>query len=390
MNHGRLTPPDAGNVASLGVFSCRAHGASRFIASIDWRAWYNTARDGETMKTRQLGRTGLVVSLLGFGAMHLPKITQAEADRVLHYALDRGIRYVDTAPAYGDSEEKLGKAIRSRRHEYVLATKTQARTYEAANADIENSLRRLQTDYIDVLQIHYVNHVHEYRQVRAVDGALRAAEEWKARGYVGHIGITGHRPELLARWLRDYPFDTVLFHLSMVQPFAERDLMPVAGELGVGMIAMKPLSGPFLSRVREALRYSVGSAAHIVLSGMKSVEEVDMNIEALADGVDETERADLLRMAQGLDEHGCRRCNYCSCPLGIRIPDTLIPSRYRERYGLLAAGEELWQKSAAKFADCLAYEPCRERPLCEQACPYHLPIQSEIRRLAEPVDVPLS
>jgi aryl-alcohol dehydrogenase-like predicted oxidoreductase len=334
-----------------------------------------------TVRTRVLGRTGLTVSALGFGAMRLREISQAEAERVMNYALDRGITYIDTAAAYGDSEEKLGKAISSRRSEFVLATKTMKRTYTEAKQEIEQSLRMLQTDYIDILQIHYVNYVQEYREVKGEDGALRAAEEMKAKGYVGHIGITGHRPELLARWLRDYPFETVLFHLSMVQPFAERDLMPAAKELGVGMIAMKPLSGPFLSQVKEALRYTAGSAAHVVLSGMKSEAEVDANIDALEQEVTPDEREALLVMAQGLDEHGCRRCNYCSCPLGIRIPDTLIPSRYRDRFGLLEAGERIWQQSVSKFAQCLEYEPCRDQPLCQKACPYHLPIQAEIRRL---------
>ncbi len=335
------------------------------------------------MRTRRLGRTGLTVSALGFGAMHLPQISQAEADRVMNYALDRGITYIDTAAGYGDSEEKLGKAISSRRSEYVLATKTMKRTYAEARQEMEDSLRRLQTDYIDILQIHYVNYIQEYRDVKKPDGAIRAAEELKAKGYIGHIGITGHRPELLARWLRDYPFDTVLFHLSMVQPFSERELMPAAQQLDVGMIAMKPLSGPFLSQVKEALRFSAGSSAHVVLAGMKSTAEVDANLDAIAAEVTAEEREELFAMAAGLDEHGCRRCNYCSCPLGIRIPDTLIPSRYRQRYGLLEAGEALWQQSASKFAQCLEYEPCREKPLCQQACPYHLPIQAEFRRLSE-------
>ncbi|QQE75174.1 aldo/keto reductase [Brevibacillus composti] len=332
------------------------------------------------MRTNILGKTGLTVSALGFGAMRLRGLSQEESDRVLGHALDRGITYFDTAAAYGDSEEKLGKAISHRRSEYVLATKTQKRTYREAMQEIEQSLCRLQTDYVDILQIHYVNYPQEYRDVKREDGAIRAAEEMKAKGYVGHIGITGHRPELLARWLQDYPFATVLFHLSMVQPFARQELMPVAESLDVGMIAMKPISGPFLSKVTESLRYSSASTAHVVLSGMESIAEVDANVAALEWKVDQEERRALEEMAAGLDEHGCRRCNYCSCPLEIRIPDTLIPSRYRQKYGLLEAGEKLWQKSADKFAQCLTYEPCREKPLCERACPYHLPIQEEIRK----------
>ncbi|MGD8190877.1 aldo/keto reductase [Brevibacillus ginsengisoli] len=334
------------------------------------------------METRQLGRTGLQVSPLGFGAMHLPKLSQAEANQLLHYALDRGINYIDTAANYGqgDSEEKLGKAIRARRSEYVLATKTAKRSYQEARTEIEASLRRLQTDYIDILQIHYVNYIEEYKQIVSDDGAIQAAEELKRKGYIGHIGITGHRPELLAKWIERYSFDTVLFHLNLAQPFSRRDIIPAAQRLGVGMIAMKPLSGGFLADVTQAIRYSYDSPAHVVLSGMKSITDVEMNLSAFERAVDQEESLRLQQFAQGLEEHGCRRCNYCSCPLGIRIPDTLIPSRYRERYGLLEWGEQLWQQSASKFASCLDYEPCREKPLCEQACPYQLPIQQEIAR----------
>lgn len=135
-----------------------------------------------------------------------------------------------------------------------------------------------------------------------------------------------------------------------------------------------------MSQVRESLRYSCESPTHAVLSGMKSIEELEMNLEAFAAPVSYEEQLLLHAMAEGLDEYGCRRCNYCSCPLGIRIPDPLIPSRYREKYGLLEAGEALWLQSAKKFLSCLDYEPCKKKPLCEQACPYHLPIQSEIKR----------
>ncbi|MGE5703291.1 MAG: aldo/keto reductase, partial [Clostridia bacterium] len=286
------------------------------------------------MDTRILGKTGLPVSALGFGAMHLPKIGQEEADRLLNEALDRGITYFDTAAAYGDglSEARLGHAISHRRSEFVLNTKTQKRDYASALQDIENSLRELKTDYIDIVQIHYVNYVQEYRHVKMPEGAIRAVEEMKAKGYIGHIGISGHRPELLARWVKDYPFETVLFHLNMAQPYSRRDLIPTLLDENIGMIAMKPLSGPYLSQIRESLRYSYDSPVHVVLSGMKSLEELTMNLDAFSTPVSPEEQAFLHAMAEGLDESGCRRCNYCSCPLGIRIPDTLIPSRYRERY----------------------------------------------------------
>lgn len=331
------------------------------------------------MRYREFGAIDYKVSALGFGAMNLPGVPYEQAEAALHYALDHGINYIDTAASYRNSEEILGQAISHRRKEFFLATKTAQRSYEAAKAEIERSLERLKTDTIDLLQIHYVNYVQEYKDAMSDGGAYRAAVEAKREGKVRHIGITGHRPELLAKWVRSGKFDQTLFHLNLAQPFAAQDLIPALKEMNMGRVVMKPLSGGFIQPVEKAMRYPYSQDVHVIISGMVSVEEVKMNLEAFEREVEEAERLELEGLAAQLGTHDCRRCNYCSCPIGIPIPDTMISSRVREVFGLLPKGDGFYQKHKEKFFSCADYEPCREKPLCEEKCPYHLPMSTVVR-----------
>lgn len=334
------------------------------------------------MRYRPFGAIGVNVSSLGFGAMNLPGVPLEQARAALNYALDNGINYIDTAAAYRNSEEIIGECISHRRDEYFLATKTNKRDYATAKEEIDRSLARMRTDVIDLLQIHYVNYVHEYKAAMEEDGAYRAALEAKESGKVRHIGITGHRPELLAKWIQKGQFDQVLFHLNLAQPFALDELIPEMVRRNMGRVAMKPLSGGFIRPVDKAIRYPYSQDVHVIISGMVSVEEVKENIAAMEREVEEAERRELESLALKLGTHNCRRCNYCSCPLGIPIPDVMISSVASKEFGLLPKGNGFYEKHKEKIMSCADYEPCRETPLCQKQCPYHLPMQSVIAQAA--------
>ncbi|MEX2460515.1 MAG: aldo/keto reductase [Paenibacillaceae bacterium] len=331
------------------------------------------------MRYRTFGNIDYEVSSLGFGAMNLPGVPFEQAKDALNYALDHGINYIDTAAAYNNSEEIIGASISHRREEFFLATKTNKRNYAEAKEEIERSLVRMKTDHIDLLQLHYVNYVDEFKQITGENGAYVAALEAKQAGKVRHIGITGHRPELLAKWVRKYKFDQVLFHLNLAQPFALQELIPALTELNMGKVAMKPLSGGFIQPIEKAIRYPYSQDVHVIISGMVSVNEVRENIAAMVQEVSEVERQELGKLALELGEHNCRRCNYCECPIGINIPDIMISSKIRERLGLLPKGDEFYQKQKEKLFSCADYEPCKITPLCEQKCPYHLPMQQVVQ-----------
>lgn len=337
------------------------------------------------MQYREFGKTGYKVSSLGFGAMNLPGVPLEQAKEALNYALDHGINYIDTAANYRNSEEIIGESIAHRRDEFFLATKTAERSYQGAKEQIERSLKRMKTDCIDLLQIHYVNHEAEFRKAVAEDGAYQAALEMKREGKVRFIGISGHRPELLARWISEYAFDQVLFHLSLVQPFALDELIPAANRLGMGKTAMKPLSGGFVQPIDKAIRYPYSQDVHTIISGMTSVEQVKQNIAAMEQEVSADEARQLETLAAELGGHQCRRCNYCqkSCPIEIRIPDVMISSVLRERGELLPHGLKWFENERDKITACADYEPCREKPLCEPVCPYHLPMRKVVLRAGE-------
>ncbi len=334
------------------------------------------------MRYRNFGQTGWKTSALGFGAMNLPGVPLEQARETLNYAIDHGINYIDTAAAYRNSEEIIGECISHRRQDFFLATKTAVREYSGAKREIERSLQRMKTDRIDLLQIHYVNKVDEIKQIMSEDGAYRAAMEMKEKGYVRFVGITGHRPDLLTKWIRKWKFDQVLFHLSLVQPFALDELIPAATELGMAKTAMKPLSGGFVQPVDKAMRYPYSQDVDTIISGMVSIDEVKMNLAAFKREVQDEERLELEALAEELGAHDCRRCNYCSCPVGVTIPDIMISSRVREKFGLLPRGRGFYEKQKEKILSCADYEPCKEKPLCEAVCPYQLPMQRVVQESA--------
>ncbi|MEX1031566.1 MAG: aldo/keto reductase [Paenibacillaceae bacterium] len=331
------------------------------------------------MRYQQFGSTGYQVSSLGFGAMNLPDVPLEQAKEALNYALDHGINYIDTAAAYKNSEEIIGESISHRRQEFFLATKTGERSYEQAKAQIERSLVRMRTDYLDLVQVHYVNYVEEYKKIMGEKGAYEALLEAKKEGKIRFIGISGHRPDLLTRWISKGQFDQVLFHLSLVQPFALQELIPMAKKLGMGRTTMKPLSGGFVQPVDKAIRYPYAQDVNTIISGMINVDQVKENIKAMDIHVSNEEKVELEQLAAELGSHNCRRCNYCSCPLEISIPDVMISSVVREKFGLLPKGQQWFEKHREKISACADYEPCKVKPLCEEICPYHLPMQRTVQ-----------
>src|SRR5690349_9358670 len=167
--------------------------------------------------TRTLGATGVQVPLIGYGTAPLGKrqVSRKHAVECLNRAVDLGITYLDTSPDYG-SEPHLGEVMKTRRSEVFLATKVNNRSRGGVLDELKESLKKLQTDHVDLIQVHAVNAMADLEQALAPDGAVTALEEARREGLVRFIGITGHaRPEILAHALTRYPFDTVLSALGM-------------------------------------------------------------------------------------------------------------------------------------------------------------------------------
>ena len=246
---------------------------------------------------RSLGATGVTVPVLGYGTAPLGKsdVSREHAERCLNHAIDRGITYLDTSPDYG-SEPHVGAVMQSRRDEVFLATKVNRRSRDGVLEELKESLDRLQTSHVDLIQVHAVNAWADLEQVLAPDGAVAGLLEAREQGLVRFIGITGHaRPELLGYALEQYPFDTVLVALGMADRLVtspETFVLPRAVQRNVGVIAMKVFGHGTFARRDLALRYSLGlPGVSLAILGMDNVEQIDENVELAANiqplGLDE-------------------------------------------------------------------------------------------------------
>jgi uncharacterized protein len=234
---------------------------------------------------RPLGATGVTVPLLGYGTAPLgkeEKIPQKKGVQLLNHAIDLGITYLDTSPDYG-SEPVVGEVMKTRRSEVFLATKVNCRRRDSVVEEVKKSLKRLQTDYVDLIQVHAVNAFADLEQTLAPDGAAAGLEKAREQGLVRYIGITGHaRPEVLAHALTRYPFDTVLIALGMADRLvsgADTFFLPKAIEKNAGVIAMKVMGHGCFPDKKLALRYSLNlPGVSLAILGMTSEKEIEENI----------------------------------------------------------------------------------------------------------------
>ncbi|HEX9989104.1 MAG TPA: aldo/keto reductase [Chloroflexia bacterium] len=242
---------------------------------------------------RLLGKTGVEVPIIGYGTAPLGKVegpnapSLKEAVKLLNYAIDRGITYLDTSPDYG-SQPKLGEVMKSRRDEVFLATKINKRKRDDVLDELRQNLKELQTDHVDLVQVHAVNVMADLEAALAPDGAMSALEEARRQGMTRFVGITGHaRPSVLAHALERYDFDTVLVALGVIDRLVsgpEEVLLPVARRKGAGVVAMKVYGHGELERRELALRYSLGlPGVSLAILGMKTEAEIDENVRLAQD-----------------------------------------------------------------------------------------------------------
>ncbi|MGB3535664.1 MAG: aldo/keto reductase [Microcoleaceae cyanobacterium] len=242
---------------------------------------------------RVLGKTGLNLPIFGLGGAGQTPLSkrgqQASAVAQIEAALNLGIRYFDTAASYGPSEENLGKVLPPYRSQVILATKTARRDRDGAWRELERSLKRLNTDYIDLWQLHHVSFDEELDQILSNTGAIKAIEEAKEQGIIKYSGITGHHePDVIAAGLQRYPFDTTLISLNAADPHHPRPfastVLPVAQQRQVGVIAMKiPAYGRIfrngvLDNMEQAMGYVLSLAGvHCCIIAAESVEQLTSN-----------------------------------------------------------------------------------------------------------------
>lgn len=241
------------------------------------------------MEERLFGKTGLKFPILGLGAQHIVDADGCpgpEAAKLLNYALDHGVRYFDTANCYsgGESERRIGEVAKHRRKEMWIATKTLDRSKKGSRVELEESLKRLQTDYVDEWRMHYVSTFDDLETITSPGGALETAVKAKREGLIRYISMSNHEnPQVQVKALDLFDFDSMLFPASVLDRFILSfvdELVPLAKQKGVAVIGMKTLGLGRLAHIQEkALRFAFSQPLDTFVVGATSLEHLKKNLK---------------------------------------------------------------------------------------------------------------
>jgi len=328
------------------------------------------------MEKRILGKTGLEIVCVGFGGIPIQRVNQNKVNAILDELERTGVNFIDTARGYTVSEGFLGNALKGRRDKFILATKSMAKDYEGMKQEVETSLKNLQTDYIDLYQLHLVKNMDDYKVVMGDQGAYKALLEAKEAGQIGHIGITAHSADFMMEIIDDMPFETLQFPYNLVE-YQATELFKKAKARNIGVICMKPIAGGAIKNGALSIKYILqNDCVSGVIPGMEKPEEVMKNVSVATGDYaftpEEQKEADAV--IEELHGNFCRRCGYClPCEAGINIPSMFIAEGYYTRYKMVGYAETYYSKQAVKASACTQCGTCLER------CPYDLPIIDKMK-----------
>lgn len=272
----------------LSVSSLAALGMSGYL--LDTKETVSEVTKKLAIPTRPLGKTGHNATIFALGGQGTLQVDDEwdTAIKIINKALDLGVNYLDSAALYGPSQDYLGEVMKTRRKEVFLATKTHDRTRDGSLRLLDDSLKRLNTDHLDLWQLHNIRMTSQLDQIFGKGGAIEALEKARAEKMVRFFGITGHfDPFVLAEGIRRYPFDTILMalnaadrhHLSFIE-----NLLPKAKEKNMGIIGMKvPAEGNIFRKngvrnMEEAMGYVLTLPVSTIIVGCRKAEEVEENV----------------------------------------------------------------------------------------------------------------
>jgi predicted aldo/keto reductase-like oxidoreductase len=324
------------------------------------------------MEKLRLGRTGMMVSKLGFGGIPIQRLSDEEAVAVVKRCVELGITFLDTANAYTTSEARIGQAIKGQRETLIIATKTQARNREGVEAHLKLSLQHLGTDYIDLYQFHGVSDFKNLDMVLEPNGPMAVAQEAKKAGMVRHIGITSHSMDVAKKAVQSDLFETIMFPFNFITDEAAEELLPLARKHDVGFIAMKPMAGGMVDNATIAFKYLFQFPDVVPIPGIEKIREIEEIVGILKKSPKMTaaELREMQRLRQELGARFCHRCDYCQ-PCAVEIPiSTVLSSR---SFAKRLPPERFFSGWIGAGIDRAA--ECTECGDCETRCPYHLPIR---------------
>lgn len=326
------------------------------------------------MEKITLGRTKLLVSRSGFGALPIQRVTFDDAKSLLLKAYEGGINFYDTARAYTDSEEKIGYAMSHIRKNIIIATKTHAEDKKTLFKHLETSLKNLKTDYIDIYQLH---NPEELPDPEDPEGLYQGLLEAKQKGMIRFIGITNHSIKNAIKAAESKLYDTIQFPLNSLSAEEDLKLIDVCKSLDIGVIAMKALSGGLITNAASTFAFLRQYDNVVPIWGIQRHEELaefldlEKNPPVLNEKMWEVINKDRKELAGDF----CRGCGYCMpCPAGIEIPTQARISLLLRRAPYEQYITDSFREQMDLINNCIGCGHCKNN------CPYKLDTPNLLKR----------
>jgi predicted aldo/keto reductase-like oxidoreductase len=331
---------------------------------------------GRAVEKVRFGKTGLMVSRVAFGGIPIERLNIADAIEVVRSAIGSGINFIDTANSYTDSEEKIGKAIKGiPRDKLIIASKSGARDKKTFLENVDLALRRLGTDYIDIYQHHNISKPEDYDAIMGDEGAYLGMMESVRAGKIRFPAFSSHDCKTAAGIMRDGHFYAVQLPFNYVDDEAAAEAVPLAKELDMGFIAMKPFGGGMLSNAKLSMKYLLQFDNIVPDPGIEKLSELEEIIQIVEAGekLSDIDIAEIEKIKSELGSSWCHRCDYCQpCPQKIRIGEVLTVEKLMKRIAFVRAIAFAEQHVEAARS-CTG---CRE---CAGRCPYNLDIPALLK-----------
>ena len=335
------------------------------------------------MKRKLLGRTGLHLSELGMGTIQLARLEWKESIRLLREVRDMGVNFFDTGRGYFDSELRLAEAFKGMREDVVLITKSGAKTPEALKTDIDESLKRLGTDYIDIFMFHTAVALEQPCFAEMINVIWDAREA----GKIQNFGFSAHKVELAIKALDIMSFAVAMIPANFIsREYIDGEFMRLARKWEVGVIGMKPFGGGRIDSPGVSLRFLKRYRHLFPCIGIEHASEMQQNIDIWDNAWKLTKEGELFdvdkqkiqRIREQLGNSFCRACGYCMpCPEGIRIPTVTFMQVYAKQM------PRSWVVSDAHQEVMDQARKCTECRKCVEKCPFDLNIPEMLRENIE-------
>ena len=327
------------------------------------------------MEKTRLGRTDIMASRSGFGALPIQRVSFSEAAGLLKKAFANGINFFDTARSYTDSEEKIGYALSDVRKELFIATKTPSKDKKSLLKDLETSLRLMKTDYIDIYQLHNPPSVPDTEDP---EGVYQGLLEAKRKGYIRFLGFTNHRLNVAVDAVEKGLFDTVQFPLNSLSSQEDIELVNLCREKDVGFIAMKAMSGGLIARADSTFAFLRQFDNVVPIWGIQREAELDefLSYENNPPVLDAAMKKVIERDRLELSGSFCRGCGYCQpCPAEIPIETAARISLLLTRAPYKGFLTDDYREKMDRIENCIHCDHCKKH------CPYGLDTPELLKRM---------